>query len=179
MRSAVIYGAGPVGLMIFKLLRHAGVDRVAVGDVSDYRNRFSQNVGCDLVFTAADAQDQDRVVRGSMPDGPELVVVATASTAAFEEATRTVARGGRVLLFGAPKRGATATVDLARFFLNGTSIVTSYASSEKETNLARDMLASRAISVTDLVTHRFPLGQSDKAFAAAADAQCMKALITG
>ena len=177
-RSAVIYGAGPVGLMIFKLLRNAGVRKVAVGDVSEYRNSFSRKVGCELVFNAADAQDRDKVVKAAMPDGPELVVVATASVAAFEEATRVVSRGGRVLLFGAPKKGATATLDLARLFLNGTSIVTSYASSEKETNAARDMISSKAIDVMDLVTHRFTLAQSDKAFAAAADAQCMKALIT-
>ena len=113
-----------------------------------------------------------------MPDGPELVVVATASTAAFEDAAKLAARGGTVLLFGAPKRGATATIDLARLFLNGTSIVTSYASSERETQIASKLLADKAILVSDLVTHRFPLAESEQAFAAAAQQQCMKALIT-
>jgi len=178
-RSAVIYGAGPVGLMIYKLLVHSGVGKVAVGDVSEYRNSFSRKVGCELVFDAADQEDKARVVGRAMPDGPEVVVVATASTAAFEEATKVAARGGTVLLFGAPKRGATGTVDLARLFLNGTSVVTSYASSERETQAATKLLASRSVKVKDLVTHRFPLEESEKAFAAAAQQQCMKALITG
>ena len=176
-RSAVIYGAGPVGLMIYKLLRHGGVTKVAVGDVSEYRNSFSRRVGCDLVFDPADQKDKERVVNGSMPDGPELVVVATASAAAFEDATRLAARGGTVLLFGAPKRGATGTIDLARLFLNGTSVVTSYASSERETQVATKLLADKALAVTDLITHRFPLSDSEQAFATAGQQQCMKALI--
>jgi len=177
-KGVVIYGAGPVGLMIFKLLRHYGVQRIAVGDVSDYRNSFARRVGCELVFNPASPEDMERVLRGPMPNGPELVVVATASATAFEEATRLAARGGTVLLFGAPKRGATATVDLAHLFLNGTSVVTSYASSEKETQAATRLLAEDAVQVADLITHRFPLSESEQAFAAAAQQQCMKALIT-
>ncbi len=177
VRSAAIYGAGPVGLMIYKLLRHAGVKKVAIGDVSEYRNSFSRKVGCELVFDPADQEDKAKVVRGAMPDGPELVVVATASAAAFEDATMLAARGGTVLLFGAPKRGATGTIDLAHLFLNGTSVVTSYASSERETHAATRLLADRALTVADLVTHRFPLAESERAFAAAGQQQCMKALI--
>ncbi len=178
VRSAVIYGAGPVGLMIYKLLRHAGVEKVAVGDVSDYRNSYSRKIGCDLVFNPATPEEKEKTLRGPMPAGPELVVVATASAAAFEDATRLAARGGTVLLFGAPKRGATGTIDLAHLFLNGTSVVTSYASSERETQAATKLLAEGSLTVADLITHRFPLADSEQAFAAAAQQQCMKALIT-
>lgn len=178
VKSAVIYGAGPVGLMIYKLLVHAGVERVAIGDVSEYRNTFARRVGAELVFDPLKHEDKENVIRSAMPSGPELIVVATASVSALEEATKLVARGGTVLLFGAPKRGATGTIDLAHLFLNGTSLVTSYASSESETRAAMELLAAGSISVSDLVTHRFGLAESERAFAAAAQQHCMKALIT-
>ncbi len=178
VRSALIYGAGPVGLLLFKLLRHYGVEKVAVGDVSDYRVSFSKKVGCDLTFNPAKPGEKEAVVAGAMPRGPELVIAATASSLAFEDAMRTVGKGGTVLLFGAPKKGATGTIDLAHLFLNGTSVVTSYASSENETRAAMELLADRSISVSDLITHRFPLEAAEQAFAAAAQQQCMKALIT-
>jgi L-iditol 2-dehydrogenase len=162
-RSAVIYGAGPVGLMIYLLLKRAGVKMVAIGDVSDYRNEFSRKIGCELVFNPS-SRDGETSVIGAIPGGPELVVVATASSTAFEDATRLVGRGG--------------TIDLARLFLNGTSVVTSYASSEVETRAATKMLSEGSVRVSDLVTHRFSLGESEKAFAAAAEQRCMKALIT-
>jgi L-iditol 2-dehydrogenase len=176
--SAVIYGAGPVGLMIYKLLRHSGVQKLAVGDPSEYRRSFSRKLGAPLVFDPANREDTD-ALRGAMPDGPDLIVVATASTAAFVDATMLAARGGTVLLFGAPKRGAAATVDLAHLFLNGTTVVTSYASSERETQAATKLLADGSVSVSDLITHRFPLSETERAFAAAGEQQCMKALIKG
>jgi L-iditol 2-dehydrogenase len=176
-RNAVIYGAGPVGLMIYMLLRHAGVKKIAIGDVSEYRNSFSRKMGCEFVFNPA-AQEDMTAVRGAMASGPELVVVATASSAAFEDAMRLAGRGGTVLLFGAPKRGSTGTIDLAHLFLNGTSLVTSYASSERETRAATKLLSEASVPVGDLVTHRFPLADSEQAFAAAAEQRCMKALIT-
>jgi L-iditol 2-dehydrogenase len=176
-RSAVIYGAGPVGLMIYMLLRRAGVKRIAIGDVSEYRNSFSAKMGCELVFNPGDKENKTAIV-DALPGGPELVVVATASTSAFEDATRLVGRGGTVLLFGAPRKGAIGTIDLAHLFLNGTSVVTSYASSERETKAATRMLSESSVHVADLVTHRFPLADSEQAFAAAAEQRCMKALIT-
>lgn len=163
--------------MMYMLLRRAGVEKVAIGDVSEYRNSFSRKMGCELVFNPT-SQDDVRAVLGVMANGPELAVVATASSTAFEDATRLVGRGGTVLLFGAPRRGATGTIDLARLFLNGTSVVTSYASSEKETKAATRMLSEASVPVADLVTHRFPLAESELAFAAAAEQRCMKALIT-
>jgi L-iditol 2-dehydrogenase len=178
VRNAVIYGAGPVGLMIYKLLVRSGVQNVAIGDVAEYRNSFSRRLGAELVFDPSNREDKDRVILSTMPYGPELIVVATASTAALEDSMRTAARGGRVLLFGAPKRGATGTIDLAHFFLNGTSLVTSYASSENETKEATRLLAEGSISLSGLITHRFTLAESAQAFAAAAQQHCMKALIT-
>ena len=176
-RSAVIYGAGPVGPDDLQAAeargRQEGRDR--------RRQRVQELVLPEGRLRAGlrprDQEDKEKVVRGAMPDGPELVVVATASAAAFEDATRLAARGGTVLLFGAPKRGATGTIDLAHLFLNGTSVVTSYASSERETHAATKLLADKALTVTDLITHRFPLADSERAFAAAGQQQCMKALI--
>ncbi len=67
---------------------------------------------------------------------------------------------------------------MARFFLNGTRLVTSYAASERETAAALALLAERRIGVADMITHRFPLERTADAFAVASQQQCMKALVT-
>ncbi len=175
--SILIYGAGPVGLLHLKLLRTYGEKRVVVSDISDYRLGLAARMGADATFNATNAEDRDRVL-SSLPGGPELVVLATGSSAAFEEATRVVGRGGTILLFGAPKKDAKGTIDIARFFLNGTRLVSSYAASETETNEALELLATGRIVVSDMITHRFPLDRSRDAFAIADQQQCMKALIT-
>jgi len=103
--------------------------------------------------------------------------VATGSPSAFRDAMSAVAKGGRVLLFGAPSRGATAELDLERLFVRGVSVVTSYATTEKETNEATEMLGRSSISVSDLVTHRFPLAKAVEAFQTAEREECVKAVV--
>ncbi len=177
-RSAAVYGAGPVGLLHFKLLQHLGVRDVAVGDVSAYRRSFAESVGCAKTFDPLEPESKKRTLHqgGASPD---LVILATGSPAAFQDALANVNKAGTVLLFGAPSRGAQLQLDLSQFFLNGTRIVSSYATTEKETKQAMDLIATGAVDVMDLVTHRFALADSDRAFAAAAEQRCMKALIAG
>ena len=175
--SAIIYGAGPVGLMHLKLLRSFGLERVGVADVSEYRLSLAGDMGADFTFDPAAGQERKERALNHLEGGPELVVVATASMAALEDAARVVGRAGTVLLFGAPKMGATATIDTARLFLNGTRLISSYAAYETETSEAMKLLAEKRIHVSDMITHRFPLEKSEEAFAVAAEQRCMKALI--
>jgi L-iditol 2-dehydrogenase len=175
--SAIVYGAGPVGLTHLKLLRSYGVKTVGIADISEYRLSLARRMGADISFNPAEEQGRKDAL-AAFSGGPELVVLATGSSAAFEDGMRTVARGGTVLLFGAPRKDATATIGMARFFLNGTRLLTSYAASERETSAALALLAERRIEIADMITHRFPLERTAEAFAAASQQQCMKALVT-
>lgn len=174
--SVVIYGAGPVGMLHLKLLRRYAAKIVVVADVSDYRLDLARKMGADATFNVSSAEQRVKVL-SSIPGGPELVILATGSAAAFEESLRVVARGGTVLLFGAPKKGAEGTIDISKYFLNGTRLVSSYAATEVETKEALRLLSDGVLRVSDLITHRFPLEKSDEAFAVADQQQCMKALI--
>lgn len=174
--SAVVYGAGPVGLMHLKLLKSYGVGKVGVADVSPYRLSIAAQMGADFAFDPSNGAEAARSLE-AVPDGPELVVVATASMAALEEGLSRAGRAGAVLLFGAPRKGASAKLDAARFFLNGTRLVTSYGAYETETAEAMKLLAEKKVRVSDMITHRFPLERSAEAFAVASEQKCMKALI--
>jgi len=175
--SVLIYGAGPVGLLHLKLLRSYGRKTIVVADVSEYRLNLARKMGADAAFNVSD-QAQRELAMASLPGGPELALLATGSVQAFEDAIRGVARGGTVLLFGAPRKDAKASIDLAGMFLNGTKLVTSYAATELETTEALRLLSSRTVVVEDMITHRFPLARTADAFAVADQQQCMKALIT-
>jgi L-iditol 2-dehydrogenase len=175
--SAMVYGAGPVGLTHLKLLRSYGVKKVGISDVSEYRVALARRMGADVAFNPTVEGDRERAL-GALGGAPELVVLATGSSAALEDGFRSVARGGTVLLFGAPRKDAVARLEMAHFFLNGTRLVTSYAASERETSAALALLADRKIQVADMITHRFPLERTSDAFAVASQQQCMKALVT-
>jgi L-iditol 2-dehydrogenase len=177
--SGLIYGAGPVGLMHLLLLQRLGYERVGVADPSNYRLSFARKLGATSVFDPTKEADTDRALRSFGELGPEIAIVATGSSRAFADAIRSVAPGGRVLMFGAPPKGSSLQLSLPDYFLRGITIVSSYSTSEKETSLALEMLRRRNPKVSHLITHRFTLSQTPEAFRVAQDQKCMKALVSG
>ena len=81
-------------------------------------------------------------------------------------------------LRGPPEGRPTARVEVDAFFLKGIRLVTSYSAGEKETAAALELLANGRISVSEMITHRFPLGEAQPCVRdARGQQQCMKALI--
>lgn len=176
-KSAAIYGAGPVGLIHLLLLKSFGYRKLVVSDLSSYRLDFAKRLGATAVYDPREVGARERAFEAFGTGGPELAVVATGSPAAFNTALQDVTTGGRVLLFGAPPRGAKVELDLVQCFLKGVSVVSSYSTSEVETSKALRMLADRKISLSRLVTHTFSLDEAPKAFQVAQEQKCIKALV--
>jgi L-iditol 2-dehydrogenase len=176
-RSALVYGAGPIGITHLKLLKSYGVPRIGIAEISEYRRNFAQQAGADVSFNPADRQQADQALK-EFPGGPELVIVAAGAVRAFEDAMRVVGQAGRVLQFGAPEKDAKAEFDLAGFYLKGADVVTSYAASGKDIAAATKLLSEGSVPVADMITHRFTLERSAEAFSVALQQECMKAVIT-
>lgn len=174
---AFVFGAGPVGLLYVKLLRSLGVSHLEVADVKEYRLSFAKKMGVEGTFNPASDTEMAKLFERPEEEKPELIIVATGSVSAFRDAIRAVAMAGKVLLFGVPAPGATAEVDLEKLLMRGVNVVTSYASTEKETVEATKMLGQRSIRVSDLITHRFPLSEAVEAFRTAELEACVKAVV--
>jgi L-iditol 2-dehydrogenase len=175
-RSAIIYGAGPVGLTHLMLLQRYGYTKIAVTDPSDYRLSFASKLGA----TTINPRDTKRSALDSI-DGasPEVAIVATSSSTALVDAVRTVSSGGRILLFGAPAKGSAVSIDTSKYFLRGITLQASYSTSEKETAMGAKMLEAGELEVSRLVTHRFSLKEASEAFKVAGEQMCIKAIVNG
>ncbi len=173
--KAVIYGAGPTGLIFLKLLKMKGCG-VIVADTSEYRRIFASKAGAEYAF---DPRVKEAKINAldSLRGKPEVAVVATGSTAAFTDAMETVSKGGRILIFGSPPQGSKASIELPTVFLKGLTILSSYSTSEIEINIALKMLSERKIELQDLITHKFSLDEAVKAFDVAMDQKCIKAIV--
>ena len=174
-RSAIVYGAGPVGLTHLMLLERSGYRKVAITDPSDYRLSFATKLGGISINPRKGGSALDELDGES----PEVAIVATSSLAALIDAIRTVSPGGRVLLFGAPARGSTVSIDISQYFLRGITVQASYSTSEKETRMATKMLEAGEIDLSRLITHRFTLGKAAEAFRVAGEQMCIKAVVKG
>jgi threonine dehydrogenase-like Zn-dependent dehydrogenase len=107
----------------------------------------------------ATALGAHRTVRhlDDLPEGAfDLVVDATGATDVMARTVALARPGGSILLFGVPPRGERLTLDAFSVFEKGLSIRSSYTS-RRNSIQAIALLASGAVEVAGLVSHRLPL----------------------
>jgi L-iditol 2-dehydrogenase len=102
-RSAVVVGAGTIGLAVVAALKARGVPRIAAIDLDATRLEHARRLGATEVFTAGDAAGPAAARWGcgsADADGADVAIEAVGSTAAVRTAIESVTRGGTVVLVG-------------------------------------------------------------------------------
>jgi L-iditol 2-dehydrogenase len=165
--SVAIFGVGPVGLSHLQLLKCFGASRVYAIDVIKKRREHAVKMGADLAFdpTTDDAPKTISLLTGGI--GVDLAIVATANLKALESAFETVRKGGTVLQFGAPTRGSLYTLDMGRMFLREVRFQSSYSTSETEMEMALELIESKRVKPSEIITDRLPLSRTVEALALA------------
>ena len=177
--SAAVYGVGPTGVMHVMLARAYGLEKIFCLDVNRFRLDFAGRFGATDVLHSTDPDRRERIVSAT-GHGVDIAMVATGSLAALQDAIGTVRRGGTVMMFGVPSAGASLDLDMSAVYSKEITISTSYAASDNDTREALGMIAGSAVPVRDLITHRYTLQDSQKAFEhARTGSGAMKIIITG
>ena len=169
-QSVLIIGSGIAGLLTIKLACVQNAARVIATDVNPYRLKMAKNMGADTVI---DAQDdvKKQVKKQNQGRLADLVILCTGAPAAAQQAFHLVDRGGTILLFAPTDPGVEIPVPLFDLWNKGVTIVTTYAGSPRDIEAAIELLASKKVVVTDMITHRFPLADAAQGFHLVANAQ--------
>jgi threonine dehydrogenase-like Zn-dependent dehydrogenase len=133
--SAVVIGAGPIGLMFVALLRLAGV-RVDVVEPSEHRAELARRLGAEEVGGRAD-----------------FVVDAVGSQ--LPAALDRVAKGGRILLFGLNEQ-ARVEISQAQITREELTIIGSFVGQDVFPDAIR-LLEGGRLDLEPLVSHRIGL----------------------
>jgi L-iditol 2-dehydrogenase len=165
--SVAIFGLGPVGLLHLQLTKAYGAAPTMAIDLLANRRKLATSLGADTTLNPTTDDVPKEVTSMTKGRGADYAIVATGSLRAAEEALRSVRKGGTVVLFGAPARGAQLTVDISRLFLHEIKFESSYSTSETEMRMALDLIEKKRIDPSKLITHRLPLGRTLDAFSLA------------
>lgn len=177
-RTALVLGAGMSGILHIQTAKAAGVKRVIATDVQEYRLKAAKRFGADSVMDARDLTPDALKTRneGRLAD---LVVICASATPVFEQALRSVERGGTVLFFAAAGKGAVvplAVNDL--FWRNEVTLLSSYAGSPQDHVDALRLIGSKKVDCRAMISHTFGLKDTAKGFALVAEAgSSMKVII--
>jgi L-iditol 2-dehydrogenase len=160
--TVVVVGAGPIGCMHVRLARARGAERVFLIELSQQRLEMAAGLVAPDEAIGAGAADTVETVR-KLTDGrgADVIIVAAASGKAQEDALLMAARRGRVSFFGGlPKDKPTITCDANIVHYREVDIVGANGSSPDHNRQALALIASGAVPVADLITHRLPLEQA-------------------
>jgi L-iditol 2-dehydrogenase len=177
--TVVVVGAGPIGCLHVRLARVRGAARVFLIELSGPRLEMAAGLVRPDEAIAAGATDTVAAVRELTGGrGADVIVVAAASGKAQEDGLRMAARRGRVSFFGGlPKDKPAITVDANIVHYREVGIVGANGSSPAHNKQALELVASGAVPVADLITHRLPLERTVEGIHTVARGEAIKVTI--
>jgi L-iditol 2-dehydrogenase len=159
--SAVIFGAGPIGLSILMKLQADGVKNTGIVEPLDYRLRRAGEMGARYLINPgrdnveAKVTEQERLLA-------DVVFEASGKQDAVDNAVKILKPGGKLVLVGIPPLGQYIfDMDLMR---RKELTVINIRRQNHCVEEAIELVASGKVDVSQMVTHHFKLDEASAAF---------------
>lgn len=158
--TAVVLGAGPVGLLFVQLAVHAGARVILVGK-GTHRLEIGKLCGAGTVLDLAKLPDPTAAVREATADGKgaDVIIEAVGRPAAWTQALATVRPGGRVLLFGGCPANTEVPLDTRRMHYDELTLLSTFHHTPEAIRESLRLLAEGAVQAAPLITRSAPLGE--------------------
>jgi len=161
--SVAILGVGPTGIMHALLAKLYGLGKVFCLDLNEFRLDFAKKFDT-ITINSGNTNALEQIKSETANQGVDVVIVATSSLNALKDAINFVRKGGIIVMFGVPSKGAKVDLDMSEVYSKGITIVNSYAASDFDTNEALEKISSKQIDVSQLITHKYNLQECQQAF---------------
>ena len=177
--STAIFGVGPTGMMHVMLAHAKKFSKIFCFDVNEFRLDFAKKFNITESISSMDENRKQKILDNTDGLGVDVAIVATSSLKALDDAIDIVRKGGTVMMFGVPSKGAKMDLDMSKIYSKEITLVTSYAASDSDTKEALNLIESAQIDVKQLITHTYTISESQKAFDHARSGEnAMKIIIT-
>jgi L-iditol 2-dehydrogenase len=175
--TVAIWGHGPLGCLLALAAGQRGAQVVIVGRAG-WRLDQVRTLGLGTCVDALSVPDIVGHLRGLTGGrGPDVTVDATGRPEVWEQAIDGVGRGGTVILFGGCAPGTSVRLDTRRTHYEELTLVGAFHHTPDMIRRAVELLESKAIEPSGLLTHRMGLGQVKEALALMERGETMKVLV--
>ncbi|XP_006995182.1 sorbitol dehydrogenase isoform X1 [Peromyscus maniculatus bairdii] len=161
--KVLVCGAGPVGIVTLLVAKAMGAAQVLVTDLSSSRLAKAKEVGADFTLQVAKESPLEVASRvESMLGGkPEVTIECTGAESSIQTGIYATHSGGTLVIVGMGSEMVNLPLMHASVREVDIKGVFRYCNTWP---MAISMLASKALNVKPLVTHRFPLEKAVEAF---------------
>jgi L-iditol 2-dehydrogenase len=176
--SVAIIGAGVTGILHAALSKILGASQVFISDLINYRLKVAKKFGADLIVNAK-KEDFPTVVKAETEGrGADLTIVTAPDLEAYKTSLKVCRKGGKLCVFAPINPGKYLQINPKELFFSEIKVIPSYSTSHIETRKALQVLKNKKIKVNELITHRFKLEETAKAFKTALkNKECLKVMI--
>lgn len=158
--SAVVTGAGPLGLGCVLALGAIGVPRIVTVDVSMYRLQLAVRLGAEAIEGGADLVER---LHATLPDGAALVLEASGNPTAQRQALEILAPGGQLVLLGHSPAALEISVSQGLIAVEKSVLGSEYFDPSEHAENQQLILTGR-LDPSQALTHRFTLDQIQEAY---------------
>ena len=151
--KVLLAGAGPIGMLLLRGLRMLGAAQVDVVERNPSRLAFARRNQAGAAYIDLDMAQEDSY---------DAVVDATGVPAVMARLLDYARPGGKVLWFGVPPNGSQLSLEPFKVFRKGLTIQGSFTS-RRNSYQAVSLLRCGGIRVDDLISHRLPLSDFERA----------------
>ena len=166
-KTVAIFGAGPIGLMTAQWSKIMGATNVFLFDIVAEKLELAEQLGFDKVFNTTTAAPVEVVKAQTRGKGAHVCIEAAGVPATYRDALGSVGRGGSVVLLGNPAADVTLPAALiSQLMRREVSIFGTWnsdystAGNDDDWRTVLQAMASGMLTLTPLITHKVPLGES-------------------
>lgn len=154
---SLVLGAGPIGLLFFKMLKASGAGKVFISEISPYRRKIAEKCGATCVIDPS-TDDPEKVVGEYTDIGVDNVIDCVGSL--LDQAIRCVRKRGKVLTFGlnSAAQNSIKPYDITH---KSIDVIGSFIASFTFPTAIK-ILESGIIDVKELITHRYKKEEFEK-----------------
>jgi L-iditol 2-dehydrogenase len=178
-RSVVIFGAGPIGMMLGMMAFTYDAPFVLLIDPNEKRLEKANRIGVATHTLNPLKQDVKTYVdqlSGGM--GADMIFTACPAVETHEQAISIVAKRGVVNLFGGlPANARKINLRSNDLHYREAYLTGSHGSTPEQHAKAVDLIESGKMDVNSFITHRFPLSSIVEAYSIAASGDAIKVVI--
>lgn len=158
--TALIIGAGSIGLCTLAVAKAMGLKKITVCATSQGRLEIAKQLGADKVI-ATNEQDLDQEMKKYHPGGTDVIIDATGIESCIQSALRLCKKGGTVVLAGYG-RGKIMNIRIDDIHINNLLLIGA-GNNWNMHKKAAELLESGVIDLSPFITETMPLEDYERA----------------
>lgn len=177
-QNVLIFGLGAIGQTFIKVYKTLAPETkiIALGK-SPIKTNMARINGADYVLDYSSEDIIEKIKSLTSGFGADLVIEAAGKPEAWQKSLSLVRPGGLVNFFGGCPRGTNITLDTFQSHYQELTTIGVFHHTPFYMKTALDMISTKKISLTNLITHKFDLCDLEKALKLGINSEAIKVCI--